>query len=51
MLNIRKVCWLYKYDAGRLKQENNKKIEKYKNCIKKIQLNQNVLILNIAQVS
>ena len=50
-LYIRKVCWLYKYDAGRLKQENNKKIEKYKNCIKKIQINQNVLILNKVQVS
>ena len=48
MLNIRKVCWLYKYDAGRLKWKILKKIEKYKNCIKKIKINQNVLILNIA---
>ena len=51
MLNIRKVCWLYKYGAGRLKGKTIKKIEKYKNCIKKIKINQNVLILNIAQVS
>ena len=28
MLNIRKVCWLYKYDAGRLK---GKIIKKQKN--------------------
>ena len=23
MLNIRKVCWLYKYGAGRLKKNRN----------------------------
>ena len=40
MLNIRKVCWLYKYGAGRLKKNRNKivgksiKIRKRKKKIK-----------------
>ena len=32
MLNIRKVCWLYKYGAGRLKKiQEYDSWEKYKN--------------------